>query len=94
MIGRWITDRDKIVTLVPLAPQLPQDVTVILEGERGSLLPTVIKADHQKADDVGTPTHLWTHFFQRSFLACFQKGMGRELWWEVGGHDVYRRHSL
>lgn len=94
LIGRWVTDRDEIAVLFPRAPDLPQDVTFILEGECGGLLPTVVKADHQKADDAGTPTHLWSHFFRRSFLARIQKGAGMELRWEVGGPDVYRRHPL
>ena len=79
LIGRWVTDRDEMAVLIPRANALPQDVTFILEGECGALLPTVVKADHQKADDAGTPTHLWSHFFRRSFLARFQKGAGMEL---------------
>ena len=79
LIGRWVTDRDEMAVLIPRANALPQDVTFILEGECGSLLPTIVKADHQKADDAGTPTHLWSHFFRRSFLARFQKGAGMEL---------------
>jgi hypothetical protein len=71
VIGRWVTDLDKIKELTPRAPKLPQDVTFVLEGEDVSLLPVVTKGDHQKADDAATPTQLWTYFFQKSFLSSF-----------------------
>ena len=55
LIGQGVTERDEIAAVAPRAPELPRDVKVILEGERGGLLPTVLMGRPPEGQRRGHP---------------------------------------
>lgn len=87
-LGRWTPSGPDPFKGIPLDIIFPIPTKADL-----AMAPDFIKQDGQKADNAEVPKHLWSFFFEQSFMHNFGSSSTVKVSWVQRHSNVYRRHD-